>query len=166
MISRLVGMFRRDPQLGGGAVRRRRDRLSEPVADLDAVSTAAFAASRSACPANSPWRTTSAPTPIRSPISCCSIRLFSPAVQPLLATALAATLAWISIRTNAPFRKFFEITAIVPNIFPPVMLAVSWTVLLSPRTGLINRLLMADLRSVRSAVQSLFALGHGFRREL
>ena len=32
--------------------------------------------------------------------------------------------------------------AIVPNIFPPVMLAVSWTVLLSPRTGLINRLVM------------------------
>ena len=60
----------------------------------------------------------------------------------LLATFLAATLAWISIRTNAPFRKFFELTAIVPNIFPPVMLAVSWTVLLSPRTGLINRALM------------------------
>ena len=60
----------------------------------------------------------------------------------ILATFLAATLAWISIRTNAPFRKFFEIIAIVPNIFPPVMLAVSWTVLLSPRTGLINRLLM------------------------
>ncbi|MBM4260312.1 MAG: iron ABC transporter permease [Deltaproteobacteria bacterium] len=60
----------------------------------------------------------------------------------LLATALAATLAWISIRTNAPFRKLFELTAIVPNIFPPVMLAVSWTILLSPRTGLINRFLM------------------------
>ncbi|HEY2921024.1 MAG TPA: iron ABC transporter permease [Candidatus Binatia bacterium] len=60
----------------------------------------------------------------------------------LIATFLAATLAWISIRTNAPLRKLFELTAIVPNIFPPVMLAVSWTVLLSPRTGLINRALM------------------------
>jgi iron(III) transport system permease protein len=60
----------------------------------------------------------------------------------IVATALAATLAWISIRTNAPFRKLFELTAIVPNIFPPVMLAVSWTILLSPRTGLINRYLM------------------------
>ena len=60
----------------------------------------------------------------------------------ILATFLAATLAWISIRTNAPYRKFFELIAIIPNIFPPVMLAVSWTVLLSPRTGLINRLLM------------------------
>ena len=60
----------------------------------------------------------------------------------ILSTVLAATLAWISIRTNAPFRRVFELTAIVPNVFPPVMLAVSWTVLLSPRTGLINRLLM------------------------
>ena len=60
----------------------------------------------------------------------------------VLATLLAATLAWISIRTNAPLRKFFELTAIVPNIFPPVMLAVSWTILLSPRTGMINRFLM------------------------
>jgi iron(III) transport system permease protein len=60
----------------------------------------------------------------------------------LLSILLAATLAWIAVRTNAPFRKLFELTAIVPNIFPPVMLAVAWTVLLSPRTGLINRVLM------------------------
>jgi iron(III) transport system permease protein len=60
----------------------------------------------------------------------------------VLSILLAATLAWIAVRTNAPFRKLFELTAIVPNIFPPVMLAVAWTVLLSPRTGLINRILM------------------------
>src|SRR6266545_554411 len=75
----------------------------------------------------------------------------------LIATFLAATLAWISIRTNAPFRKFFELTAIVPNIFPPVMLAVSWTVLLSPRTGLINRLLM-ELFSLGNAPLNLYSL--------
>jgi iron(III) transport system permease protein len=57
----------------------------------------------------------------------------------LLATVLAATLAWISIRTNAPFRKVFEITAIIPNIFPPGMLAVAWTGLLCPRRGLFTR---------------------------
>jgi iron(III) transport system permease protein len=74
-----------------------------------------------------------------------------------LATVLAAILAWISIRTNAPFRKLFELTAIVPNIFPPVMLAVSWTVLLSPRTGLINRFLM-DLLSLDSAPLNIYSL--------
>ncbi len=75
----------------------------------------------------------------------------------LLATVLAATLAWISIRTNAPFRKFFELTAIIPNIFPPVMLAVSWTVLLSPRTGLINRLLM-EVLSLNDAPLNLYSM--------
>jgi iron(III) transport system permease protein len=75
----------------------------------------------------------------------------------ILATFLAATLAWISIRTNAPFRKFFELTAIVPNIFPPVMLAVSWTVLLSPRTGLINRLLM-EIFNLAEAPLNLYSL--------
>ena len=60
----------------------------------------------------------------------------------LLSTGLAAFLAWTAVRTNAPLGKLFELTAIIPNIFPPVMLAVAWTVLLSPRTGLVNRFLM------------------------
>ncbi|HEV8342895.1 MAG TPA: iron ABC transporter permease [Candidatus Binatia bacterium] len=60
----------------------------------------------------------------------------------LLSTLLAAAVAWITVRTNAPFRKLFELTAIVPNIFPPLMLAVAWGTLLSPRTGLMNRTLM------------------------
>ena len=76
----------------------------------------------------------------------------------ILATFLAAILAWISIRTNAPFRKFFELIAIVPNIFPPVMLAVSWTVLLSPRTGLINRLLMNTF-GLETAPLNIYSLG-------
>ena len=76
----------------------------------------------------------------------------------ILATFLAATLAWIAIRTNAPFRKFFELISIVPNIFPPVMLAVSWTVLLSPRTGLINRLLMNTF-DLETAPLNIYSLG-------
>ena len=78
----------------------------------------------------------------------------------LIATVLATMLAWISIRTNAPLRKFFELTAIVPNIFPPVMLAVAWTVLLSPRTGLINRFLMQffDLSEAPLNLYSLWGM--------
>jgi iron(III) transport system permease protein len=75
----------------------------------------------------------------------------------VLSTFFAAMLAWIAIRTNAPWRKFFELTAIVPNIFPPVMLAVSWTVLLSPRTGLINRLLM-QIFDLSEAPLNLYSL--------
>ena len=75
----------------------------------------------------------------------------------ILSTVLAATLAWISIRTNAPFRRVFELTAIVPNVFPPVMLAVSWTVLLSPRTGLINRVLM-DVFGLADAPLNVYSI--------
>jgi len=75
----------------------------------------------------------------------------------VLSTFFAAALAWIAIRTNAPWRKFFELTAIVPNIFPPVMLAVSWTVLLSPRTGLINRALM-EIFNLSEAPFNLYSL--------
>jgi iron(III) transport system permease protein len=75
----------------------------------------------------------------------------------ITATLLAAILAWIAIRTNAPFRNFFELTAIVPNIFPPIMLAVSWTVLLSPRTGLINRVFM-EVFNLAQAPFNLYSL--------
>ncbi len=59
----------------------------------------------------------------------------------LLSIILAVTLAWITVRTNAPFRGLFELTAIVPNIFPPVLIAIAWTLLLSPSIGLLNTLL-------------------------
>ncbi len=51
---------------------------------------------------------------------------------------LAGSLAWITVRTNAPLRGVFELTAIVPNIFPPVLIAIAWTLLLSPSVGLVN----------------------------
>ena len=51
---------------------------------------------------------------------------------------LALILSWITIRTNAPCRKLFELTAIIPNIFPPLLIAISWVLLLNPSNGLIN----------------------------
>jgi len=35
----------------------------------------------------------------------------------LLATILAATVAWITVRTNAPFRRLFELIVIIPTSF-------------------------------------------------
>jgi iron(III) transport system permease protein len=75
----------------------------------------------------------------------------------VLATFLAATLAWITVRTNAPLRKVFELTAIIPNIFPPVMLSVAWTILLSPRTGVLNLLLM-QFFGLESAPFNIYSL--------
>ena len=55
-----------------------------------------------------------------------------------LSVFLALVLAWITIRTNAPCRKLFELTAIIPNIMPTLLIAISWVLLLNPNNGLIN----------------------------
>ncbi len=55
-----------------------------------------------------------------------------------LSVIFALTLAWITIRTNAPFRRLFELTAIIPNILPPILVSISWVTLLNPSNGLIN----------------------------
>ncbi len=58
-----------------------------------------------------------------------------------LSVMLALILAWITIRTNTPFKRLFELTAIIPNIFPPLLIAISWVLLLNPSNGLINAVL-------------------------
>ena len=62
-----------------------------------------------------------------------------------LSLVFALTLAWITIRTNAPFRRIFELTAIVPNILPPILVSISWVMLLNPSNGLINGLFVKFL---------------------
>jgi len=59
-----------------------------------------------------------------------------------LSVALALILAWVTIRTNAPFRRLFELTAIIPNIMPPLLISISWVMLLNPSNGLINVVLV------------------------
>ncbi len=58
-----------------------------------------------------------------------------------LSVVLALVLAWVTVRTNAPIRGLFELTAIIPNILPPLLIAISWTLLTSPSVGLLNVLL-------------------------
>ncbi|MDR7521904.1 MAG: iron ABC transporter permease [Armatimonadota bacterium] len=55
-----------------------------------------------------------------------------------LSLALAGLLAWITVRTNAPGRGLFELVALAPNVLPPLLIAASWALLLSPRIGLLN----------------------------
>jgi iron(III) transport system permease protein len=59
----------------------------------------------------------------------------------LFSVALAGLLAWITVRTNAPGRGLFELVALAPNVLPPLLIATSWVLLLSPRIGLVNVLL-------------------------
>jgi iron(III) transport system permease protein len=62
-----------------------------------------------------------------------------------LSIVFATVIAWVVVRTNAPGRRFFELIAVVPNILPPLLIAVAWTFLLNPSTGVINTLLMGVL---------------------
>lgn len=57
-----------------------------------------------------------------------------------LSLSLASLLAWITVRTDAPLKRVFALIALAPNIFPPLLIAVSWTLLLSPSVGVINTL--------------------------
>ncbi len=75
----------------------------------------------------------------------------------VLSTVLATALAWIAVRTNAPFRRFFELTAIIPNIFPPLMLAVAWAILLNPRVGLLNLFAM-NLFGLEQAPLNIYSM--------
>ena len=51
---------------------------------------------------------------------------------------IGLTLAWITVRTNAPYKALFELTAIIPNVLPGLLVAISWVFLLNPTNGLVN----------------------------
>ncbi|MDR7417659.1 MAG: iron ABC transporter permease [Armatimonadota bacterium] len=63
----------------------------------------------------------------------------------LLSLALGGLLAWITIRTNAPGRRVFQFVALAPNVLPPVLIATSWALLLSPRIGILNLAIVRPL---------------------
>lgn len=54
---------------------------------------------------------------------------------------IAIVLAWIAIRTNAPLRGLFELTAILPNVVPALLVSMSWVLLLNPTNGIVNVIL-------------------------
>lgn len=59
-----------------------------------------------------------------------------------LALLLGGTLAWLVERTDLPAPALVRALVILPMATPPFLLAISWIILLSPRTGVINSLAM------------------------
>ena len=74
-----------------------------------------------------------------------------------LSVILALTIAWITIRTNAPLRRLFELTAIIPNILPTLLITISWVLLLNPSNGLINVALIR-LLGLKKALFNIYSL--------
>ena len=52
--------------------------------------------------------------------------------------SIGTYLAWISERTNTPFKKYFAVMALIPFIIPGILSTIAWILLLSPKIGLIN----------------------------
>jgi iron(III) transport system permease protein len=57
-----------------------------------------------------------------------------------LALAVGTALAWINERTNAPGKSLLFAASLLPLIVPSALFVVSWTVIASPRVGLVNAL--------------------------
>ena len=52
--------------------------------------------------------------------------------------ALALFLAWIVARTDTPYRDTLEVLITLPFYIPPILTAMAWGMLATPKGGLIN----------------------------
>ena len=58
-----------------------------------------------------------------------------------LAVIIGLTFSWIVVRTNTPWRGFVAAASLIPLFVPPLVAGVAWSILGSPRSGLINTML-------------------------
>ncbi|MGX5696715.1 ABC transporter permease [Agromyces soli] len=61
----------------------------------------------------------------------------------VLSLAMAFGLAWVTVRTDAPFRRIISVLVVVPFIIPPIVKAQAYLLMLSPQSGVLNQLLHA-----------------------
>lgn len=73
-----------------------------------------------------------------------------------LSLVIGTTLAFITERTDAPFRTLLFAASLVPVIVPGILYTISWIFLASPRTGLLNQAVAPVLGS---GVFDIFTMG-------
>ncbi|MGH8430685.1 MAG: ABC transporter permease, partial [Solimonas sp.] len=56
----------------------------------------------------------------------------------VLAVAIGLAFSWIVVRTNTPFKGFIAGASMIPLFVPPLVAGVAWSILGSPKTGLLN----------------------------
>jgi iron(III) transport system permease protein len=66
-------------------------------------------------------------------------------------------LAWVSERTNTPFKKLFVVMALIPFIIPGILSTIAWILLLSPKIGLIN-LVIKGLFGLEAAPFNVYSM--------
>ena len=75
-----------------------------------------------------------------------------------VALVLGGALAWLVERTDLPAPQLVRAMVILPMATPPFLLAISWIILLSPRTGVINSLLV-DALGLGAPPFNIYSLG-------
>ena len=63
--------------------------------------------------------------------------LFFAGSSTLLAVILATALSWLLERTDLPARNLFRAMILMPMATPPLLLAIAWALVLSPRIGIV-----------------------------
>ena len=58
-----------------------------------------------------------------------------------LAVSVGTTLAYLTVRTDMPFKRALFVIALIPLIIPGILHTVAWIFLANPRIGLINKAL-------------------------
>ena len=58
-----------------------------------------------------------------------------------LAVVIGLAFSWIVVRTNTPWRGFVAAVSLIPLFVPPLVAGVAWSILGSPKSGLINTML-------------------------
>jgi len=76
----------------------------------------------------------------------------------IVSFVIGTYLAWISERTNTPFKKVFMVMALIPFIIPGILSTIAWILLLSPKIGLIN-LVVKELLGLDSAPFNIYSMG-------
>ena len=66
-------------------------------------------------------------------------------------------LAWVSERTNTPFKKLFVVMSLIPFIIPGILSTISWILLLSPKIGLIN-IVVKELLGLETAPFNVYSM--------
>ena len=76
----------------------------------------------------------------------------------ILSILIGVPLAWIVGRTDTPFKDYISMIAILPFIMPPVVVAVAWAYLGTPRVGFVN-LFWKWLAGTNEPLFDIFTMG-------
>jgi iron(III) transport system permease protein len=79
-------------------------------------------------------------------------------VKTVLAMGLALFLAWIVARTDTPHRDTLEVLITLPFYIPPLLTAMAWGMLATPRGGLIN-IAWSGLTGSREPLVNVYSYG-------